>query len=161
MFLPFDAAIEDVLLANGQCLRLKHFFAFIVEAERKPVLGIATDPRDDIRRIVDFHGDAIPANGDFVDTFGSFAQMLAKQHVDAAVVDTFVVGVPPAIFAKTNFSRGINRPESGFWHRGSLPAFQNQRHRSIIHELHRHVRLEFARGDWHLLLFHACDKILV
>ena len=85
----------------------------------------------------------------------------ADQDIDATVLDTFVIGVPPPVFAETNFSCGINRPESGFWHSDSSPAFQDQRHRAIIHKLYCHDRLEFSCSDRHLLSFHTRNKILV
>lgn len=77
---------------------------------------IATDLGHDKRRVVDDNSDLVPTDGDLVVALWGSVDMLAEEHIDAAVLDDLVVGVPPAVFAETDLPCWVDCPESCFCH---------------------------------------------
>lgn len=112
----FDAAVEDVVWADRERVWIKLFFALVIQAQKQSVHGIATDLGDDERCVVDHHCDLVPADGNLVLTFRGALEVLAEEQVDTTILDDFVVGVPPAVFAETDFPRWVDCPESCFSH---------------------------------------------
>lgn len=78
--------------------------------------GVATHLGDDKGDIVDNDNDLVPTDSDFVLALGSSVDMLAKEQIDAAVLNTLVVGVPPAVFAETDLPCRVDCPKSCFGH---------------------------------------------
>ena len=78
VLLAFDAAVQDVFLSNVEAISGKLLFAVIVQVDSQPLIKIAMQSCDNVRRIVNLNCGCVSTQNDFIAAIFSFAQMLAE-----------------------------------------------------------------------------------